>query len=91
MTQDNDNPTPTSPETQPASVRNELDQEDVTHQGSPAEPARPGEEAQSYMGATEENVTPIMSPVSGPADITGDEKPGDKNPDVNPQDELTPG
>lgn len=91
MTQDYDNPTPTSPETQPTNVREELDQEDVTHQGIPVEPARPGDAAQSYMGATEENVTPIMPPVSGLADVTGDEQPSDKNPDVNPQDELTPG
>jgi hypothetical protein len=43
------------------------------------------------MGATEENVTPVMPPVTGPADFTGEEEPGDKNPDVIPQDELTPG
>ncbi|MBN9387202.1 MAG: hypothetical protein J0I20_04045 [Chloroflexi bacterium] len=91
MTQDNENPTPASPETQPARVREELDQEDVTHQGTPVEPNRPGDDPQGYMGATEENVTPIMPPVTGPADITGDETPSDKNPDVNPQDELTPG
>ncbi len=91
MTQNNDNPTPTSPETQPTGVRDELDQEDVTHQGSPVEPARSGDATQSYMGATEENVTPIMPPVSGPAVVTGDEKPSDKNPDINPRDELTPG
>lgn len=91
MTQDNDNPIPASPETQPASVREELDQADVTHQGTPVEPARPGDSAQSYMGATEENVTPVMPPVAGPADLTGDERPSDKNSDVNPQDELTPG
>ena len=55
------------------------------------EPARPGDVNQSYMGATEENVTPVMPPVTGPAELTGDEHPSDKNPDVNPRDELTPG
>jgi hypothetical protein len=91
MTQVKPNPAPASPETQPARVRAELDQEDVTHQGTPAEPARPGDDPQGYLGATEENVTPIMPPVTGPADITGPENLSDKNPDVNPQDELTPG
>lgn len=91
MTQENKNPVPTSPETQPADVREELSQDDVTHQGVPAEPARDEAEPQSYMGAMEENVTPVMAPVSGPSDLTGDEQTEDKNPDVNPQDELTPG
>jgi hypothetical protein len=72
-------------------VREELSQENVTHQGIPAEPASDPSEPQSYMGATEENVTPVMPPVTGPSDLTGEERSGDKDPDVNPQDELTPG
>ncbi len=91
MTEENKNPIPASPETQPSDVREELSQEDVTHRGVPAEPARDGGDTQSYMGAMEENVTPVMAPVTGPSDLTGGEKSSDKNPDVNPQDELTPG
>lgn len=91
MTDENKHPSPTSPETQSARVRDELNQDDVTHQGVPLEPARDKSRPQSYMGAKEENVTPVMPPVTGPTDLTGDEQASDKNPDVHPQDELTPG
>jgi hypothetical protein len=91
MTDENKNSSPTSPETQPARVREELNQDEVTHQGVPAEPAQDQSNPQSYMGAKEENVTPVMPPLTGPSDLTGDERTSDKNPDVHPQDELTPG
>ena len=88
MTQEND--TPTSPEVQPAHVREELDQDNVTHEGETAEPAKTDDDSSTHMGALEENVTSVMPPVSGPSDFVSEgQKKDDKT--INPGDELTPG
>jgi hypothetical protein len=83
----NDN-LPPSPEEQPAEVRAELEQQNVTHRGKRARPARNKADAESYMGATEDNVTPVQPPMVGASEVT---KPGEDETDVNPRTELTPG
>ena len=80
---------PQSPETQPPAVRDQLDQDLISHDG----PARDGEDvdagSSSGFGAVEDEVTPIMPPVSGPSDLVSDE---DAKADVvDPADEITPG
>jgi hypothetical protein len=89
MSQESFSGTPLSPEVQPEEVRDELDQEYVTHQGDKLPPSRDRFDAQRHMGAMEDNVTPVMPPVIGPARVTdaGDED----DHDVNPRTELTPG
>jgi hypothetical protein len=80
--------TPASPEEQPADVRQALDQELITHQGKKVQPPKDKAEPQSYMGAKEENVTPIQPPMTGASKVT-EEAEDESN--VNPRNELTPG
>ena len=80
---------PQSPETQPADVRADLEQTEVSHNG----PARSGDQAGSstgdHFGAVDSETTPIMPPVRGPADLVTGDEPGDDI--VDPADEITPG
>jgi hypothetical protein len=91
MNQENDNTTtPASPEVEPKKVRDELDQDNVTHKGVPSEPSESNEDSSTHMGAMDDNVTPIRAPMRGPSDVVGDEsKKDDKT--VDPADEITPG
>ena len=86
--EENKDTTPASPEVQPANVREELDQDDITHQGHMSEPSRDKTDAQKHMGAMEDNVTNVMPPVAGPADLVGKDE-GDQN--ISARKELTPG
>lgn len=79
---------PTSPEEQPQDVRKELDQESVSHQGKKVKPSTDKTEPQSYMGATDENVTPVKPPMVGASKVT---QADEDEEDVNPRTELTPG
>ncbi len=90
MSQDTDKHTPASPEVQPSEVRDELEQDNISHEGEPMRPSKNQTDAQSHMGAMEDNVTSVMPPVSGPPNLTesGDDE---ENPDITPQNELTPG
>ncbi len=91
--------TPTSPEVQPPAVRRDLHQTNVTHQGSPL-PADSSSQSGS-LGATEEQVTPVQPPVSGPANLVGSSVPAgdardtsdgvDDAPLIDPADLITPG
>lgn len=80
---------PQSPETQPAAVRDELDQTQITHDGT----ARDGEQVEasssSHLGAVEDEVTPVQTPMSGPDDILGNDDQGEQV--FDPADEITPG
>ena len=80
---------PQSPETQPPDVREQLDQEQISHDGTvrSGEVILPG--TSGYMGAVESDVTPITPPMRGPADLVGAEEDGDDL--IDPADELTPG
>jgi hypothetical protein len=95
---------PQSPEKQDEYVRDELDQEFITHQGDyrtrRATPTS-SEMRGKHLGATDDEMVPITPPMSGPADLvgernqnaqgneTGNTQVGEE--DVDPRDELTPG
>ena len=109
MVPDNEQATPTSPEEQEEYVREELDQEYITHQGdyrkAPTGPLTPEMRRRKHLGATEDENVPVLPPMSGPADLVGEEdenaqgnevprsegktKTGEEA--VDPRDELTPG
>lgn len=89
MSQESYRDVPTSPEVQPKEIREELDQENITHVGNPLPPSRNRLDAQRHMGAMEDNVSPVMPPIIGPARLTEAEE--DEDQDVNPHSELTPG
>lgn len=79
---------PASPEVEPANVRRELDQEDISHEGHAEQPQ--AGKMSNHMGATEDNVTPIRSPMTGPSDIVG-ESHNRPDEDIDPHSEITPG
>ena len=104
MSPDNQQVTPTSPEPQEEYVREELDQEYITHQGdyrtaksTPPTPALRGK----HLGATDDEVVPVTPPMSGPADLVGEKDQNAQGNEsgstevgeesVDPRDELTPG
>ncbi len=96
--------TPESPEVQEEYVREELEQDDVSHAGewrTGSTAQQNNEDASKSLGATEDEVVPIVAPMSGPADVVGEKRQnaqgnesghteiGEEN--VDPRDELTPG
>ena len=89
MADSNEIDVPQSPETQSPDVREQLDQEQISHDGT----VRSGEQIQpgtsGYMGAVESDVTPIMQLMRGPGDLVSSEQDGDDI--IDPGDELTPG
>ncbi len=78
---------PESPETQPLPVREQLDQEQISHDG----PKRGAGEAHAgestHLGAVETEVAVNMPPVNSPADLVS----GDDDDDMDAADEITPG
>lgn len=99
-----DEDTPKSPEKQEEYVRDELDQEHITHQGeyrtaqsSPPTAAQRGK----HQGATDDEVVPVTPPMAGPADLIGEANQNAQGNEsgsteigeesVDPRDELTPG
>lgn len=86
---------PQSPEVAPSAVREQLQQENVTHEG--AEEAVRAEPADQHLGANETEVTPIRAPMRGPGNLVGAGASGDsrEEPDgeelIDPADEMTPG
>ena len=93
--------TPQSPEKQEEYVREELDQDMITHQGdyrqaggSPTAPA----DRSKHLGATDDEVVPITPPMAGPADLIGESNEDAQGNDgeagdemIDPREELTPG
>lgn len=99
-----DEKTPLSPEKQEEYVREELDQDNITHQGeyrqasaTPTTPAQRGK----HLGATDDEVVPNIPPMSGPADLIGENNENAQGNEsgstqigeemIDPRDELTPG
>ena len=95
--------TPQSPEVQEQYVREDLDQDFITHQGDWRGPTPTAAQGQrmKHLGASEDEVVPVVPPMSGPADVVGE---SDENAQGNesgrtkvgeemldPRDELTPG
>ncbi len=97
-----DEETPQSPEVQPEYVREELDQELITHKGEYRQP-HAGETSGGgmHLGALDTEVVPIVPPMAGPADLLGrHNKNAQGNEDgdtesgeelIDPLDEITPG
>ena len=96
--------TPKSPESHEPEVKEELDQDMVTHQGEYRKGAtgplgRRGHG--QHLGALEDENVPVVPPMSGPADLLGEDdinaqgnesgmtKTGDES--IDPREELTPG
>ena len=102
MTTDSGSGTPKSPEVQEPHVREELDQDMITHQGeyrkAQTGPFRPEMRGRN-LGATEDENVPVLPPMSGPSDLIGEDdtegyedgKPKKREESVDPRDELTPG
>ncbi len=88
---------PQSPETQPADVREELDQDNVTHQGDQRTANDAGAEADSHLGAVEDDAsghsdqTPVTPPMDGPANLIDDREGDDPSEIVDPRDEILGG
>jgi hypothetical protein len=79
---------PQSPETQPADVRDELDQTQITHDGR-ARDGDTGSTPSAHLGAVEDEVTPVQPPMRSPDDLVGDEDQDET--EIDPADEITPG
>ena len=97
---------PASPEGQREYVREELDQDQVTHRGDKREahgkqPPQKGDAGQGkHMGAVDDEVVPVVPPMSGPADLVGEknqnaqgnESGNSEDEDLfDPYDHITPG
>jgi hypothetical protein len=97
--------TPKSPEVQEPYVREELDQDLITHKGDWRKASitsnSPHRHHGGHLGALEDENVPVLPPMSGPADLigefdvdgqgneTGKTKVGEET--FDPRDELTPG
>ena len=79
---------PQSPETQPPDVREQLGQEQISHDGTAQRGGHPHPRTWQ-QGALETEVTPITPPMRGPADLVSPEQDDDDL--IDPADELTPG
>lgn len=106
MDEEESRETPQSPEVQKDYVKDELHQDQVTHKGdwreAPAETQVEEGEASKHMGAVDDEVVPVVPPMSGPADLVGEEdqdaqgnEDGSGSEDqeelFDPQDMITPG
>ena len=80
---------PQSPETQSPDVREQLHQDQVSHEGTTRTGAQTWPDAATHMGAVDTEVTPIMPIMRGPSDLVGEEESGDDL--IDPADEITPG
>ena len=93
MQEDNAMDTPQSPETQPAEVREELHQENISKQGQPRTADDAGATQSSHFGAVEDDASghsdqvTVTPPMEGPYNVTGDDA-DHQSMDVDPQDEI---
>ncbi len=96
MQEDRSPNVPQSPETQSADVREELHQENVTHEGQPRSAEDAGPTPSSHFGAVEDDQaghvdqTPVTPPMEGPYNVVDgtDEK---QSTDVDPHTEIPGG
>lgn len=80
---------PQSPETQPPAVRDQLDQTLTTHDGTARDGDQVAANTSAHLGAVEDEVTPVQTPMSGPDDVVGIDDQGQQV--IDPADEITPG
>jgi hypothetical protein len=104
MAQETQAGAPASPENQDEPVREELDQEFITHRGdyrtARITPTSAGQRGK-HLGATDDEVVPVTPPMSGPADLVGETDQNAQGNEsgstevgeesIDPRDELTPG
>jgi hypothetical protein len=89
--------TPESPETQPEAVREELHQENITHQGQQRGADDVGPEQDSHFGAVEDpatghsDQTPVTPPMTGPTNLVDAREGDDPSAFVDPRDEILGG
>lgn len=94
MQQDQSKETPQAPETQPADVRKQLHQENISKVGDARDAADAGAEQDSHFGAVEDEASghsdmqPVTPPMNGPYDLVGDESQDKQDMDVDPEDEI---
>ncbi|MGH2542293.1 MAG: hypothetical protein ACRDIB_05840 [Ardenticatenaceae bacterium] len=77
---------PQSPEEYPPSVREELEQTDVSHVGEERE--GDNEEMSDHLGARESEPTPVTPPMTGPSKVTEGTL---DDAGIEPREELTGG
>ncbi|MBF6613696.1 MAG: hypothetical protein IVW55_11270 [Chloroflexi bacterium] len=96
---------PRSPEAQEPYVREELDQDLVTHRGDYRAASQKKHDTadgnRMHLGAVDDEVVPVVPPMSGPADLVGEkdiDAQGNETGDtevgeelIDPRDSLTPG
>jgi hypothetical protein len=98
--------TPQSPEVHEDYVKEDLDQDETTHvgewrTGATGQHQQHSGDASKSLGAMEDEVVPVVPPMSGPADVVGENNEnaqGNESGDTeigeetfDPRDELTPG
>jgi hypothetical protein len=97
MPEDQSQDAPQAPETQPAHVRKELDQENIDKVGTPRTAADAGPKQDSSFGAVEDDKTGesdmqvVTPPMNGPSNVTESDRGEDQSMDVDPQDEIVGG
>lgn len=86
--------TPQSPATQPADVREQLHQENISKQGTQRTAADAGAQQDSHFGAVEDDqsgqvdMTLVTPPMEGPYNLVGDDNKDTQSEDVDPHDEI---
>lgn len=96
--------TPEAPEVHEPYVREELDQDLITHEGEkrgPSAPTERPEERMRHLGASDDEVVPVVPPMAGPADLVGEKRENAQGNEtgstdigeesIDPREELTPG
>ena len=96
--------TPKAPEVHEPYVREELDQDLITHQGEKRGPTAPNqspEQRMQHLGANDDEVVPVTPPMSGPADVVGEKRENAQGNETgsteigeesdDPREDLTPG
>ncbi|HET9496570.1 MAG TPA: hypothetical protein VFR15_20265 [Chloroflexia bacterium] len=96
--------TPKAPEAHENYVREELDQDFITHEGEKRGPTATTENPErrmKHLGASDDEVVPVVPPMSGPADVVGEKRENAQGNEANgteigeetidPREELTPG
>ena len=80
---------PQSPETQPLDVREQLSQDQISHDGAARSGAGTTPGTSAHQGAVEDEMTPVMPPMRGPDDLVDEDDSAEEL--IDPADEITPG
>lgn len=97
MSEDHSTDAPKAPETQPAEVREQLHQENISKVGTPRTAEDAGETQSSHFGAVEDDKTGesdmqvVTPPMKGPYNLVEGDEAADRSADVDPEDEIVGG